>query len=97
MCSLPPTSLYSNDLLTPCNSVLQCSVLTFPRPRTAPPFESRLLFTGDTDSFKQNVEWDVEGFQAERLVSYYGCCPEPYPGEWMLWGSYNTPFQVGEC
>ena len=37
-------------------------------------------FLGDIQELKDNIEWDVEGFNATRKVSYFGCCPEPFPG-----------------
>ncbi|XP_033749536.1 neuronal acetylcholine receptor subunit alpha-9-like [Pecten maximus] len=35
--------------------------------------------SGDLTSFVSNVEWDVKAINIIRHVTFYGCCPEPYP------------------
>ena len=39
------------------------------------------LFVGDISEFKNNVEWEVSSFYVKRVVTFYGCCPEPYPSK----------------
>ncbi|ESO88156.1 hypothetical protein LOTGIDRAFT_219547 [Lottia gigantea] len=35
--------------------------------------------SGDISSFKVNTEWKLSSVPLKRTVSYYSCCPEPYP------------------
>lgn len=39
------------------------------------------VFTGEFDDANDNIEWEVDSFNVTRVVTYYGCCPEPFPGE----------------
>ena len=39
-----------------------------------------MFFSGDISELKDNIEWTVEGFNATRKVSYFGCCQEHFPG-----------------
>lgn len=35
--------------------------------------------TGDMSSFINNGEWELINIPARKQVTYYHCCPEPYP------------------
>ncbi|XP_064098102.1 neuronal acetylcholine receptor subunit alpha-10-like [Macrobrachium nipponense] len=34
---------------------------------------------GDTSNYQSNGEFDLMEFSATRNITYYSCCPEPYP------------------
>ncbi|KAK8404716.1 hypothetical protein O3P69_007757 [Scylla paramamosain] len=35
--------------------------------------------TGDMSNYQSNGEFDLVEFTAAKNITYYSCCPEPYP------------------